>query len=99
MLMLVQDAPAITKAALDGSNPLAVEAVDLFLAIIGAEAGYLGLRALATGGVYLCGGITPRVSARKISSCRSTWPALLSYIAIYGWVRVQVPGLMHARLI
>ena len=39
-----------------------MEAVDLFLAIIGAEAGYLGLRALATGGVYLCGGITPRVS-------------------------------------
>ena len=53
----------MTKAALDGSDPLAVEAVDLFLAIIGAEAGYLGLRALATGGVYLCGGITPRVSA------------------------------------
>ena len=61
--MLVQEAPDITKAALDGSDPLAVEAVDLFLAIIGAEAGYLGLRALATGGVYLCGGITPRVSA------------------------------------
>ena len=51
-----------------GAIPLAVEAVDLFLAIIGAEAGYLGLRALATGGVYLCGGITPRVSARKL--CR-----------------------------
>ena len=49
--MPVQDAPAITKAALDGSDPLAVEAVDLFLAIIGAEAGYLGLRALTTGGV------------------------------------------------
>ena len=98
MLMLVQDAPAITKAALDGSNPLAVEAVDLFLAIIGAEAGYLGLRALATGGVYLCGGITPRVSARRISSCRSKWPALLCSGANRGWVRVQVAGLTHGAL-
>lgn len=33
----------------------------MFLSIIGAEAGYLGLRALATGGVYICGGITPKV--------------------------------------
>ena len=37
--------------------------MDLFLAIIGAEAGYMGLRALATGGVYLCGGITPKARA------------------------------------
>ncbi|BDA42706.1 Glucokinase [Coccomyxa sp. Obi] len=55
------DAPAITKAALEGSDDLAVEAVDMFLAIIGAEAGYMGLRALATGGVYICGGITHKL--------------------------------------
>lgn len=54
------DAPAITKAAQEG-DPLALEAVDLFLAIVGAEAGYMGVRALATGGIYICGGITPRV--------------------------------------
>ena len=59
--MSQQDAPAITKAALEGKDELAVEAVDMFLAIIGAEAGYMGLRALATGGVYICGGITPKV--------------------------------------
>ena len=64
---LQQDAPAITKAALAGSDALAVEAVDLFLAIIGAEAGYMGLRALASGGVYLCGGITPKVRRLLIS--------------------------------
>ena len=58
----VQRAPDITKEALDESNPLSEEAVDLFLAIIGAEAGYMGVRALATGGIYICGGITPRVS-------------------------------------
>lgn len=58
---MCKDAPAITKAALDGGDDLAVEAVDMFLAIIGAEAGYMGLRALATGGVYICGGITPKL--------------------------------------
>lgn len=59
--MYLQDAPSITKAALEGNDDLAVEAVDMFLAIIGAEAGYMGLRALATGGIYICGGITPKV--------------------------------------
>ena len=58
----VQKAPDITREALEESNPLSEEAVDLFLAIIGAEAGYMGVRALASGGVYICGGITPRVS-------------------------------------
>lgn len=70
--MFQQDAPAITKAALEGQDDLAVEAVDMFLAIIGAEAGYMGLRALATGGVYICGGITPKVctvSMVKIHQC------------------------------
>ena len=59
-----QDAPAITRGALEGGVELAGEAVDMFLAIIGAEAGYMGLRALATGGVYLCGGITPKARRR-----------------------------------
>lgn len=61
-----QDAPAITKAALESNDDLAVEAVDMFLAIIGAEAGYMGLRALATGGVYICGGITPKVCIMRM---------------------------------
>lgn len=33
----------------------------MFLSIIGAEAGHMGLRLLAKGGVYICGGITPKV--------------------------------------
>ena len=57
----LQKAPDITREALEESNPLSEEAVDLFLAIIGAEAGYMGVRALASGGIYICGGITPRV--------------------------------------
>ena len=35
----------------------------MFLAILGCEAGFMGLRLLATGGVYICGGIGPKVAA------------------------------------
>ena len=52
---------SISKAALDRSDPRAVEAVDMFLSILGSEAGFMGLRLLATGGVYICGGICPKV--------------------------------------
>lgn len=67
-MLAPQDAPGITQAALDESDPLACETVDLFLSIVGAEAGANGLRALATGGVYLCGGILPRVRFRLSGS-------------------------------
>ena len=32
----------------------------MFLNILGCEAGFMGLRLLATGGVYICGGIGPK---------------------------------------
>lgn len=54
----------ITQAANAGSDPLAVETVDIFLSIVGAEAGNMALRCLAKGGVYICGGIVPRVIDR-----------------------------------
>ncbi|KAG2448952.1 hypothetical protein HYH02_005707 [Chlamydomonas schloesseri] len=54
----------ISAAALDGSDPLAVEAVDLMFAIVGAEAGAMALRCLAKGGVYIAGGITPKLLPR-----------------------------------
>ena len=61
LLSMIQEAPEITKKALDGSDPAAVETVNMFLAILGQEAGANSLRVLAQGGVYLCGGILPRV--------------------------------------
>lgn len=58
----LQTAAEISKSAMDNSDQLAVEAVDLFLALIGAEAGHMGLRSLASGGIYICGGIMPKVT-------------------------------------
>ena len=48
---------AITAAGLEGSCEGCIETLELFVSALGAEAGNLGLRALATGGVYLGGGI------------------------------------------
>jgi len=54
-------AAAISKAALDGKCPLSEQALDLFVSIYGAEAGNLALKIMATGGVYLGGGIAPKI--------------------------------------
>lgn len=59
------DAPAvITRNALEGSCPLCGKALDIFVAVYGAEAGNAALRFLATGGVYLGGGIAPKIVER-----------------------------------
>ena len=49
----------IVNVALDDAKPCAICAatLDTFIAILGAEAGNLALKTLATGGVYLGGGI------------------------------------------
>ena len=54
-------APAISQAALEGKCPLCEQAVDLFVSIYAAEAGNLALKIMCTGGVYLGGGIAPKM--------------------------------------
>lgn len=57
-----QDPPTvISQAALEGGSGLCQEALDIFVALYGAEAGNLALKIMATGGVYLGGGIAPRI--------------------------------------
>lgn len=51
----------ISAAALEGRSRLCAQAVDLFVSILGAEAGNLALRSMARGGVYVGGGIAPRI--------------------------------------
>ncbi|MBV8052129.1 MAG: glucokinase, partial [Acidobacteriaceae bacterium] len=54
-------AAAISRAASEGQCPLCEQALDLFVSIYGAEAGNLALKVKATGGVYLGGGIAPKI--------------------------------------
>jgi glucokinase len=51
----------ISQHALDGRDPASVRALDMFVEILGAEAGNLALRGLATGGVVIGGGIPPKI--------------------------------------
>ena len=51
----------ITAAALGHRCPRCVDTLELFTGALGAEAGNLGLRALATAGVYIGGGIAPHI--------------------------------------
>lgn len=55
--------PPIVQAALadPAANLLAVATVELFVSILGAEAGNLALKVLSTGGVYLAGGLPARL--------------------------------------
>lgn len=55
---------AIAHAALDGSDPTASQALDIFVRLYGAEAGNLALKLFATGGVYVAGGIAPKILPR-----------------------------------
>jgi glucokinase len=55
------DPGAISRAALERSDDRAVRALDLMVSIYGAEAGNVGLKFMATGGIYLGGGIPPKI--------------------------------------
>lgn len=63
------DGPAtIASAALDGRSGLCADALALFIGIYGAEAGNWALRTLSVGGLYLGGGIAPKLLARAAST-------------------------------
>lgn len=54
-------AAEIAAAGLQGQAEIAVQALDLFASIYGAEAGNLALKALSLDGVYVAGGIAPKI--------------------------------------
>jgi glucokinase len=54
-------AAEISRYALDRSCPVCVAAVDMFCAMLGTVAGDLALMFRARGGVYISGGIAPRL--------------------------------------
>ncbi|MGE5503516.1 MAG: glucokinase [Actinomycetota bacterium] len=59
---------AISQRALDGSCPVCREALDTFFAMLGTVAGNLALMLGARGGIYIAGGILPRMQGALAAS-------------------------------
>lgn len=53
--------PVIADAALEGRCELCISTLNIFVSILGSEASNLAIKVMATGGVYLGGGIPPRI--------------------------------------
>jgi glucokinase len=51
----------VSGRAISGEDPIAVEAVDIFCGLLGTVAGNLALTAGARGGIYIAGGIVPKM--------------------------------------
>ena len=56
--------PVIVKKAMKGECELSIATLNTFVSILGAEAGNLALTVMATGGVYLGGGIPPKILSK-----------------------------------
>lgn len=54
-------AAVITQAATAGTDEVCVETLRMFVRLYGAEAGNLALKVMSRGGVYLGGGIAPKI--------------------------------------
>jgi glucokinase len=53
--------PVIGEHAIAGDDPLCVRTIEFFVSAYGAEAGNFALRTLSRGGVYITGGIAPKL--------------------------------------
>jgi glucokinase len=79
--------PALTAAQITASDdPLCTETVEIFLALLGGFASNMALALGARGGVYLGGGVLPRLAGRIVDSAfrerfETTVPALADYVA------------------
>lgn len=57
-------AAAISRAGLNGTDKLSEQALDIWVSVYGAEAGNLALKIMATSGIFLSGGIAPKILAK-----------------------------------
>jgi len=60
-------AQVIARHGLAGTDPLSVRTLEVFAAAYGSAAGNLALTVMATGGVYIAGGIAPKIIRRLAS--------------------------------
>jgi glucokinase len=97
-------AAAISAAALAKSDRLAQSALDLFARLYGAQAGNLALTVLATGGVYIAGGIAAKILDKlrdgafmKAFLAKGRMAALLADMPVRVVINTRV-GLLGAAL-
>jgi len=97
-------AARISHAALDHSCQGCVDTLDLFVAVLGAEAGNSALRGMTTGGVFLGGGIPPKIipaleGGTFLDAFRAKGPMeeLVSAIPVHVIVHPD-PGLLGAAV-
>ena len=98
-------AAAISTAALEKRCPACVEALEMFVDAYGAEAGNHALRSLATGGVFIGGGIAPKIlpalgGGRFVDAFVSKPPhvSLLKAMPVHVIVNAEA-GLMGAAVV
>jgi len=96
---------AISEHALQRHDALALAALDLFVAAYGAEAGNLALKILATGGVYVAGGIAPKIAEHlkaggflRAFLAKGRFAGLLATIPVHVVLNPQV-GLLGAEVV
>ena len=80
----------ITKAAISGDEPSAVETLNRFVSMLGRECSNLALKSMAIGGVYIAGGIVPTLPMEWLKTTlvesfrdKPSMTALLEQIPIY----------------
>jgi len=80
-------AAAISRAAVAENDALAAKALDLWIAVYGAEASNLALKIMATGGLFLAGGISPKILSKL------TGPAFMQAFLDKGRMRPLVESM------
>jgi glucokinase len=98
-------AAVVSHAAIGDGDPLSVAALDLFAGVLGAKAGNLALEVLALGGVFIAGGIPPKIlpaltrgSLRAAFLDKGRQRALLERVAVHVSLEPDAPLLGAARL-
>ena len=94
---------AVTEAALQRGHPQALETLHIFCAMLGSVAGNLALTLVARGGVYVGGGIVPRLGPwfdrspfRERFENKGRFTGLLAGIPVWVITSTQSPALMGA---
>jgi glucokinase len=95
----------VTEMALSGRDAMCGKALDIFVSVYGAEAGNLALKAMAVGGVYVGGGIAPRILPRLTAGAfvaafcdKGRLAALMGAIPIHVALNPRAPLLGAAKV-